>query len=100
MEQIKELPVKLLAFVTKFTGMMLLGVLWLVMPSILIYMVGVAYDVPNPYTSATNAFVFWVVIQVFVFSVYRIIIADMKRVVKECHDDYVRKSAKKRVGDQ
>lgn len=98
MEQTRIITTKVLAFFTKFTSMTLLGVLWLIMPSVLIYMVGLAYEVPNPFSSATNAFVFWVLIQIFVFAVYRVIISDMKRVVSDCHDEYVRQSSKKRNG--
>ena len=90
MEQIKNLPAKFLASTIKFVGMMLLGVLWLVLPSLLLFTVGLAFDVANPYTSAANAFVFWVMVHIFVLAVYRIIISDVNRVVKECHDDYVK----------
>lgn len=61
-----------LTFFGSTVFMALGGLLWIIAPSVAIYLVGVAYAVPNPMVSATNAFIFWMFIHAFVIGYARV----------------------------
>lgn len=78
----------LFSFLFSTIKLMLAGVVWLLLPSIILYFIGVQYGSPNPYLTATNAFVFWIFIHILVVGYGRISMVNVKDVVANYHAEY------------